>query len=112
MEQKRPPRRAELKTDSRREWPMAPTSCSFRRLVLAGVAALLLASPAGAASLRVGLQEDPDILDPAQGVSFVGREVFAALCDKLVDVDRTMTIVPQLATEWSWAADGLSLTLK
>ena len=29
-------------------------------------------------TLRIGLQEDPDILDPAQGVSFVGREVFAA----------------------------------
>jgi peptide/nickel transport system substrate-binding protein len=62
--------------------------------------------------LRIGLQEDPDILDPAQGVSFVGREVFAALCDKLVDVDRDLKIVPQLATEWSWSPDATALTLK
>src|SRR4051812_34900187 len=79
--------------------------------MLLGIA-LTAAAPAGAASLRIGLQEDPDLLDPAQGVSFVGREVFAALCDKLVDVDRDTKIVPQLATEWEWASDGLSLTLK
>jgi peptide/nickel transport system substrate-binding protein len=62
--------------------------------------------------LRIGLQDDPDILDPAQGTSFVGREVFAALCDKLVDVDRDLKIVPQLATEWSWSPDLKGLTLK
>lgn len=73
---------------------------------------LLTGLPAGATTLRIGLQEDPDALDPAQGVSFVGREVFAALCDKLVDVDRDMKLQPQLATEWSWGADAKSLTLK
>ena len=77
------------------------------------LAALVAALPAMAATtLRIGLQEDPDALDPAQGVSFVGREVFAALCDKLVDVDRDMKLQPQLATEWSWSADAKSLTLK
>jgi len=74
--------------------------------------ALSTAAPAEPISLRIGLQEDPDILDPAQGVSFVGREVFAALCDKLVDVDRNLKIVPQLATEWSWSSDAKALTLK
>lgn len=73
---------------------------------------LAWAAQAQAADLRIGLGEDPDILDPAQGVSFVGRVVFAALCDKLVDIDRNLTIVPQLATEWSWSADGKSLTLE
>src|SRR5437764_5038847 len=81
--------------------------------VAAALALTLMALPADAATtLRIGLQEDPDALDPAQGVSFVGREVFAALCDKLVDVGRDMTLQPQLATEWSWAPDAKALTLK
>ncbi|MBV9826783.1 MAG: ABC transporter substrate-binding protein [Alphaproteobacteria bacterium] len=81
-------------------------------LTAIAVAAALSIASAQAASLRIGLQEDPDALDPAQGVSFVGREVFAALCDKLVDIDQNQKIVPQLASEWSWSADGLALTLK
>jgi peptide/nickel transport system substrate-binding protein len=84
-------------------------------LLVVALATVALAFPAAAAepaTLRVGLQEDPDLLDPAQGVSFVGREVFAALCDKLVDVDRDLKIVPQLATEWAWSEDGRALTLK
>src|SRR5437660_3905598 len=77
------------------------------------IAGLSLAIPAEAATtLRIGLQEDPDALDPAQGVSFVGREIFAALCDKLVDVNREMKLQPQLATEWSWSADAKALTIK
>src|SRR4051794_20244763 len=60
---------------------------------------------AGAQTLRIGLQEDPDRLDPAQGATFVGRIVFAALCDKLIDTDAKLNYVPQLATEWSWGND-------
>ena len=58
------------------------------------------------------MQEDPDRLDPAQSATFVGRIVFAALCDKLIDTDVKLNYVPQLATEWSWGADGKSLTMK
>ncbi len=91
----------------------------LRNIAAVGAVALLLAgaAPGGvsgiaaADTLRIGLQEDPDALDPAQGVSFVGRVVFAGLCDKLVDIDRTLAYVPQLATAWSWSADNLSLTL-
>jgi peptide/nickel transport system substrate-binding protein len=77
-------------------------------------AVLILSTPlaAAAANLRIALQEDPDALDPAQGVSFVGRVVFAGLCDKLIDIDSKLAYVPQLATEWSWSADNLSLTMK
>jgi len=75
-------------------------------------AALVLASPAPAQTLRVGLQADPATLDPAQSVSFVDRVVMAAVCDKLIELDAKLAYVPQLATEWAWAADGLSLTMK
>jgi peptide/nickel transport system substrate-binding protein len=76
--------------------------------------ALALALTAGvqAQTLRIGLAEDPDALDPTTARTFVGRIVFAALCDKLVDVDEKLTIVPQLASSWSWSADNKALTMK
>ncbi|MEO7255180.1 MAG: ABC transporter substrate-binding protein [Casimicrobium sp.] len=65
-----------------------------------------------AQTLRVGLAEDPDVLDPSLARSFVGRVVFAALCDKLFDIDEKLEIVPQLATSYEWSADSKALTLK
>src|SRR5574341_1931140 len=67
---------------------------------------------ATAQTLRIGLAEDPDILDPTRARTFVGRIVFAALCDKLFDLDEKLNIVPMLATSHSWSADNKSLTLK
>lgn len=87
----------------------------MRRLgaVVLAWATLLSSAPGWAAgTLRVGLNEDPDLMDPARAGSYVGRIVFAALCDKLVDIDAKLTIVPQLATSWSWSADNLALTMK
>jgi peptide/nickel transport system substrate-binding protein len=83
----------------------------MRRIVLTLV--LLLPSFAAQAggTLRIGLNEDPDALDPARGGSFVGRLVFAAVCDKLIDTDQNNAFVPQLATSWSWSPDNLALTL-
>ena len=63
-------------------------------------------------TLRIGLAEDPDVLDPTLARTFVGRVVFASLCDKLFDLDEKLAIVPQLATEYKWAADNKSLTIK
>lgn len=89
----------------------------MRRLHVASLAAALalattLSVGAHAAStLRVGLNEDPDFMDPARAGSYVGRIVFAAMCDKLVDIDAKLSFVPQLATSWEWAKDNLSLTL-
>jgi peptide/nickel transport system substrate-binding protein len=65
-----------------------------------------------AQTLRVGLAEDPDVLDPTLARSFVGRIVFSALCDKLVDIDEKLNIVPQLATSYEWSADSKALTMK
>ena len=83
----------------------------MRHIGAAWLAALLLAGAAQAATLRIGLNEDPDALDPARGGSFVGRVVFAAVCDKLVDIDAQNNFVPQLATAWAWSADNLALTV-
>jgi len=81
--------------------------------IAAAIAAAVLATPlAGAQTLRIGLAEDPDVLDPTLARTFVGRIVFASLCDKLVDIDKDLKIVPQLATSWEWSKDQKSLTMK
>ncbi|HZH26060.1 MAG TPA: ABC transporter substrate-binding protein [Azospirillaceae bacterium] len=81
-----------------------------------GLAALLtataLAGPAGAQTLRIGLQEDLDTLDPTTARTYVSRIVFAGLCDKLVDYDAELNYRPQLATEWQISDDGRSVTFK
>ncbi len=73
--------------------------------------ALLAVAPVHAATLRFGLAEDPDALDPTLARSFTSRMVFAALCDKLVDVGPDLRIVPQLATKWSLSPDGRTMTM-
>ena len=85
---------------------------STSRSVLAALLLTAISLAAPAQTLRMGLAEDPDILDPTLARTFVGRLVFAALCDKLFDIDEKLAIVPQLATGYEWSADGKALTLK
>src|SRR5436190_14138086 len=73
---------------------------------------LFAVSGAHAQTLRFGLAEDPDVLDPTLARTFVGRIVFSALCDKLFDLDEKLNIVPMLATSYEWSADSKTLTLK
>ncbi len=63
-------------------------------------------------TLRIALQEDPDMLDPHKARTFVGRIVFKGLCDKLFDATPDLKLVPRLATEWSFSDDGLTATIK
>lgn len=64
-----------------------------------------------AADLRIGLQDDIDLLDPDRSRAFVNRIVFTSFCDTLIDLDAGMNYVPRLATKWEWGDDNLSLTL-
>jgi peptide/nickel transport system substrate-binding protein len=73
---------------------------------------LLPAAAQAPSTLRIGLQEDPDMLDPHKARTFVGRIVFKGLCDKLLDITPDLKLVPRLATEWSFSTDGLTLTMK
>src|SRR5205814_3733265 len=78
-------------------------------------AALLLSFQAGAqaqTTLRIGLAEDPDILDPTLARTYVGRIVFASFCDKLFDIDQKLNVVPQLALSHETSADGKAVTIK
>lgn len=84
--------------------------------ILASASLLALSAlPAQAqtpSTLRIGLQEDPDVLDPHKARTFVGRIVFKGLCDKLLDIAPDLKIIPRLATSWSFSEDGLTLTMK
>jgi len=80
------------------------------------VSALLVALAASTAqaqtTLRIGLAEDPDILDPTMARTYVGRIVFASICDKLFDIDEKLNVVPQLALSHETSADGKIVTIK
>src|ERR1700731_3170962 len=81
----------------------------------ATMVALLLSLQAAAlaqTTLRIGLAEDPDALDPSTARTHVGRIVFAAICDKLFDIDEKLNIVPQLALSHETSADGKEVTIK
>jgi peptide/nickel transport system substrate-binding protein len=88
----------------------------MKRFSLAGmaIAAALIATPAAIAqtTLRIGLAEDPDVLDPSLARTYVGRIVFASLCDKLFDIDENVNIVPQLALSHETSEDGKTVTIK
>ena len=88
------------------------TSWIRRAGIVLALAAAAHTAPALAQTLRVGLAEDPDVLDPTLARTFVGRIVFSALCDKLFDIDEKLNIVGQLATSWQWSPDNKALTVK
>ena len=85
------------------------------RILHAAAAAMALALACGTAAaqttLRIGLAEDPDILDPTLARTYVGRIVFASICDKLFDIDEKLNIVPQLALSHETSADGKTVTI-
>ncbi len=84
------------------------------RLAATAVALFVSLTAGGHAqtTLRIGLAEDPDMLDPTLGRTYVGRIVFAAFCDKLFDIDEKLNIVPQLALSHETSADGKEMTIK
>lgn len=75
-------------------------------------ATALTATPGFAKDLRIALQSDADVLDPDQSRTFVGRIVYASMCDKLVDITPELEIIPQLATAWETSADGTQITMQ
>src|SRR5690606_23831529 len=84
----------------------------MKKLLFTLLAGVAFSGAAFAQDFRIGLQEDPDVLDPHKARTFVGRIVFTSLCDKLIDVNASLEFVPQLATEWSWGNENKTLTFK
>jgi peptide/nickel transport system substrate-binding protein len=62
--------------------------------------------------VTVALAEEPDALDPSLAGTFVGRIVFANMCEKLYDTDADLNVVPQLAADMPQISeDGLTVTI-
>lgn len=87
---------------------------NWKKLFLAALAAASLcgAQAHAQSTLRIGLNDDPDGIDPTLSRSYSIRLVFAAVCDKLFDITPDVKIVPQLATGYTWAKDGMSVVIK
>jgi peptide/nickel transport system substrate-binding protein len=81
--------------------------------MLAGL--FLAAAPVSAQkkTLVVALNQDPDIMDPSLARTYVGRIVFAHICEKLYEIDENLNVFPQLAAEMPRFSDGgKSVTIK
>src|SRR5215475_2272257 len=85
---------------------------TLRIAATAALALLFCGAAEAQTTLKIGLAEDPDILDPTLARTYVGRIVFASICDKLFDIDEKLNIVPQLALSHETSADGKAVTIK
>jgi peptide/nickel transport system substrate-binding protein len=85
---------------------------TLRLAAAAALFALTCGTAAAQTTLRIGLAEDPDVLDPTLARTYVGRIVFASFCDKLFDIDLALNVVPQLALSHATSADGKTVTIK
>ena len=77
--------------------------------VAAAVSALLVLAPPAHGQKKaivVALNQDPDILDPTLARTYVGRIVFAQICEKLYEIDEQLQIHPQLAAGLPQVTDG------
>jgi len=75
-----------------------------------GVLAVLTLQTAAAhaqkKTLVVALNQDPDVLDPTLARTYVGRIIFAQMCEKLYEIDENLRIQPQLAAGMPAYSDG------
>jgi peptide/nickel transport system substrate-binding protein len=84
----------------------------WRTAAAAALFALACGTAAAQTTLKIGLAEDPDILDPTLARTYVGRIVFSSICDKLFDIDEHLNVVPQLALSHETSPDGKTVTIK
>src|ERR1700742_1746795 len=85
---------------------------TLRLAAAAAFVALACGTASAQSHLRIGLAEDPDILDPTLARTYVGRIVFASICDKLFDINDKLEVIPQLALSHETSADGKTVTIK
>ncbi len=62
-------------------------------------------------TLRIGLREDADLLDPTLSRTYVGRIVLVSLCQSLFTYNDKLAIVPELASGYEWT-DSKTLVVK
>src|SRR5215831_16301720 len=75
-------------------------------LVFAGLVLGIAPASAQKKTLVVALNQDPDILDPTLSRTYVGRIIYAHMCEKLYEIDENLRISPQLAADMPAISDG------
>jgi peptide/nickel transport system substrate-binding protein len=85
---------------------------SLRRVFLGACLSILFANAAVAQTMKVGLNDDPDQLDPALSRAFSARLVLSTFCGKLFDITPDLRVVPQLATGFEWTNDNKTMVIK
>lgn len=86
-----------------RRFPLAPL------LVLLG---LIAGTAFAQETFRIAIGVDPDTLDPVQGTTTTVDNVLDYVVEPLAIIDESGGLVPQLATSWTVADDGLSIDLE
>jgi peptide/nickel transport system substrate-binding protein len=84
-------------------------------LILGALLVMLVPAAAQAQKkqLVVALNQDPDVLDPTLSRTYVGRIIFAQICEKLYEIDEGLNILPQLAAAQPAVSDaGKTVTIK
>jgi peptide/nickel transport system substrate-binding protein len=64
------------------------------------------------AILRIGWASEPDTMNPLTTYSSEAQEIVALIYDKLLAYDLNFKTQSELATEYSYSSDGLTLTFK
>ncbi|GHG85629.1 ABC transporter substrate-binding protein [Pseudodonghicola xiamenensis] len=85
----------------------------FRTTVLTAlVASVALASPLFAAgTLRIGLQQEPTVLDPtSDATASISGMLVHNVYESLTTVDESGAVLPNLAQSWTISDDGLTYT--
>jgi peptide/nickel transport system substrate-binding protein len=85
-------------------WINRGLSCGLAVLLLLGLG--VGSADAQKKTLTIALNQDPDILDPTLSRTYVGRIIYAHMCEKLYEIDEKLNIVPQLAAELPRFTDG------
>jgi len=60
--------------------------------------------------LILALNSDLTTMDPHKSTAAVDRQVYQLIYDKLVDIDETLNIVPELSSDWEISSDGTEYT--
>lgn len=74
----------------------------------AAVAAVFAGSMAAAQTLEVATDQSPVGLDPHVATSFATVLVNGAVYEGLTAIDKTLTVIPELAESWTVSPDGLT----
>jgi len=87
---------------------MNRSTFGLKTALLGALLVLVLAGSAVAAkdTLVIALNQDPDIIDPTLSRTYVGRIIYANMCEKLYDIDENLNIHPQLAADFPKFSNG------